>query len=62
MALIEDDDVHPWITLRKAYFLLNITRVFSIAGLASVNMLLWFMMVNSFRTHTVRINWVQQAL
>lgn len=53
MSAFENSAATPWISLSKAYVLLNGVRMFSIAALCFVDILIWFIMVNSFITHTV---------
>ncbi|RPB24112.1 hypothetical protein L211DRAFT_868236 [Terfezia boudieri ATCC MYA-4762] len=56
MSHIEDSDsicdAVTWISLPRAYILLNVVRIFSILALVGAETLLGFIVVNSFLTHT----------
>ena len=55
MSRIEDSDAAAWISLPRAYILLNVVRIFSILALSGTGTLLGFIVVNSFLTHTVSL-------
>jgi len=55
MSHIEDSDAAAWISLSRAYILLNVVRIFSILALSGADTLLGFIVVNSFLTHTVSL-------
>lgn len=55
MPHIGDSYATTWIGLPQAYILLNVVRIFSILALSGVDVLLGFIIVNSFMTHTVSL-------